>query len=567
MPALMAGATTGFTIVVIEIAFGALIFSDELSPVFSRGVRMILFGNFIGCLCIALMSGFRGAISVISAAPVIIMIYIIDRIDHLPEKALFFTSMMSFVIAAVITSLCFFIFERIKVITFLRSVPYPIACGITSMIGTALCLAALNLIGIDIKANPLSSIALLPTKLWMLTLAVIFGFSLYFVIKKYKFILVLPIGVVLAIVGFYTVILPVLNLTTEEAKSIGLLLSKSTDENRWEFVTLDDLTLIDWSTIGENFASLLLLALVSIIIAIVNLVSLEIAVGKELNWSREFRVTSLASLISGITGGVVSSINVTASLRSVLFGASTRMTGVIAALVILFFSTMDGRVIEYIPIPLFGGVIFFAAFALLDEGLVKTSKQLPKKQYAFILFMTLVTIIFGFTSGLVISILTIPLLLIKQINFSNIFGKIFRQFGYLNKRKRSTIYYSTNEKKGEGIEHILVLKLKGNIFFGNIYFLFDRLMSFLGKNPKISKFTLDFTEISNIDTTSIVVLSRFIQNTQKNGLEVSTVSPPSQRKWHKMYQRMLIAKKEKIKQTEAKTSKELVCQTFNGEHP
>ena len=548
----MAGVTTGFTIVVIEIAFGALIFSGDLSSSFPRAVRMFLFGNFVGCLCMALTSGFRGAISVLSAAPVIVMIHIIDSMDHLTGNELFFTSMTSFVISAGIFSLCFLTFALTKAINFLRIIPYPIACGIASMIGVALCFAALKLMGINInvypltlmggnlKVNLLSSIVLSPLELLMLILALIFGFTLYIVIKKYKFTLILPIGVLLAIVGFYFILLPILNMTNEEAESNGFLLDNSTEENRWEYVTFEDLGLIDWSTISENFTSLLLLAVVSIIIAIVNLVSLEIAVDKELNWNREFRVASVASVLSGITSGIVSSINVTASFRSVLFGAYTRMTGIITALVLLFFSTLDGDLIKHIPVPLFGGVIFFAALALLDEGLVKTKKRLPQKQYAFILLMMLMAILFGFITGLVISILIIPLLLIKQIKLSNTFGKILRKFGYSMKSERTTIYYTTKQKERGEMEHTLVLKLRGSIFFGNVYFLSDQLMSFLGKDTKINRFSLDFTEISNIDTTAIVALSRYIQTIKKKGLEVSIVSPLSHRyKKHKMYQHML----------------------------
>ena len=65
-----------------------------------------------------------------------------------------------------------------------------------------------------------------------------------------------------------------------------------------------------------------------------NVAGLELAAGQELDWDREFRVTGVASAVAGLGGGTISTIVVPASLRSKLLGASTRLTGVVAALVI-----------------------------------------------------------------------------------------------------------------------------------------------------------------------------------------------------------------------------------------
>ncbi len=77
-----------------------------------------------------------------------------------------------------------------------------------------------------------------------------------------------------------------------------------------------------------NMLALMLVAFISIIM---NIAGLEMATNQELDWDREFRVTGLASMLAGLGGGTVATIVVPASLRSKLFGAATRMTGVVAA--------------------------------------------------------------------------------------------------------------------------------------------------------------------------------------------------------------------------------------------
>ena len=79
---------------------------------------------------------------------------------------------------------------------------------------------------------------------------------------------------------------------------------------------------------------MLTLVLLALIVVIMNIAGLEMAANQDLDWDREFRATGLASVVAGLGGGTAASMIVPASLRSKLFGAATRLTGVVAALVI-----------------------------------------------------------------------------------------------------------------------------------------------------------------------------------------------------------------------------------------
>ena len=80
-----------------------------------------------------------------------------------------------------------------------------------------------------------------------------------------------------------------------------------------------------------------------------NFAGLELATNQELDWDREFRVTGVASMVAGLGGGTVATFVVPASLRSKLLGATTRLTGVVAALVIGIALFLGDGILGFVP--------------------------------------------------------------------------------------------------------------------------------------------------------------------------------------------------------------------------
>ena len=128
--------------------------------------------------------------------------------------------------------------------------------------------------------------------------------------------------------------------------------------------------------------NMLTLILVSLIYVSMNLAGLEMAANQELDWNREFKATGFASVVAGLGGGTAASMIVPASLRSKLLGAATRLTGIVAALVIAGALFVGDGVLELIPVPLVGGILFFAGLAMMDEGLMRSPRGSPGRSTA-----------------------------------------------------------------------------------------------------------------------------------------------------------------------------------------
>ena len=128
VPVLAAGSTSGLGLVVAQVAFGSFIFSGSLAPHSSQGVGLVLFGNFAACLVIALASGYRGAISGLSPALVIVMARIGSTTDA-EGAALFVTNAGALIIGAVATGVSFLLMGRYRLANLVGFVPCPVAGG------------------------------------------------------------------------------------------------------------------------------------------------------------------------------------------------------------------------------------------------------------------------------------------------------------------------------------------------------------------------------------------------------------------------------------------------------
>ena len=374
VPALSAGFTSGLGLLVAQVAFGSFIFSGPLAPYSSQGVGLVLFGNFAACLVIALAGGYRGAIAGLSPALVIVMATIGSTMDATGD-ALFVTTAAALMISAVATGVCCLMIGRFRLANLMRFIPYLVAGGFVAGIGGAVCLAAMSLMGAkpDWRAIP----ALLePPVLWKWSLGAVYGIALYLAMERWGNPLILLVGVALA-GGGYHLALAALGISGAEARAEGLLLTSTADGSLWPALLPADLLHVEWASMATQVPHMLTLILVAFISVIMNFAGLELAANQELDWDREFRVTGIASVIAGLGGGTVATLVVPASLRSKLFGATARLTGVVAALVIGGALFLGDGILELVPAPLVGGILVFAGLGMLDQGLVASRRRLP----------------------------------------------------------------------------------------------------------------------------------------------------------------------------------------------
>ena len=520
VPALAAGFTSGLGLLVAQVAFGSFIFSGPLASYSSQGVGLVLFGNFATCLIIALAGGYLGAIAGLSPALVIIMATIGFTMNA-EGDALFATTAVTLIISAVATGACCLMIGYFRLANLVRFIPYPVAGGFVAGIGGAVCLAALSLMGAkpDWRAIP----ALLePSVLWKWSPGAAYGTALYLAMKRWNNPLILPVSVALAGAAYHFA-LATFGISGDAARAEGLLLTSTADGNLWPALFPADLAQVQWASMAEQIPHMLTLMLIAFISVVMNFAGLELAVNQELDWDREFRVTGVASVVSGLGGGTVATLVVPASLRSKLLGATTRLTGVIAALVIGGALFLGDGMLELVPSPLVGGILVFAGLGMLDQGLVASRRRLPWSEYGIILLIFITITSFGMIEGVGVGMLATLVFFAMRLSRVDPIGSQFTARERESNKARPVPDRAILLEEGERVQ---AYQLRGYLFFGSVRPLADHLRQSLSGASRPTCLILDFSAVSGFDFSAVNVLSRFLQTAHAAGVRVvlSTLS-------------------------------------------
>ena len=514
VPALSAGFTSGLGLLVAQVAFGSFIFSGPLAPYSSYGIGLVLFGNFAACLFIALACGYRGAISGLSPALVIVMAMIGSSMD-IEGEPLFVTTAVTLIISAVATGMCCLLIGHYRLANLVRFIPYPVAGGFVAGIGGAVCLAAMSLMGAELDWQTIPALVE-PPLLWKWSPGAVYGIALYLAMKRWNNVLILPLSVVVAGTAYHLA-LSGLGISGDAARAEGLLLTSTADGSLWPALSPLDLVQVEWAAIATQVPHILTLVLVAFICVIMNFAGLEIATNQELDWDREFRVTGTASVIAGLGGGTVATIVVPASLRSKLFGAKTRLTGVVAALVIGSALLLGDEMLELVPSPLVGGILFFAGLGMLDEGLVKSRKWLPWSEYGIILLIFIAITSIGLIEGVGIGMIATLIFFTVRLSRVDLIESRFTARDCESNKARSVPDRAILLEQGERVQ---AYRLRGYVFFGSVSPLADHLRQSLSSASRPACLILDFSAVSGFDFSAVYVLSRFLQTANAAGVRV-----------------------------------------------
>ena len=525
VPALSAGFTSGLGLLAAQIAFGSFIFSGPLAPYSSEGVGLVLFGNFAACFVIALAGGYRGTISGLSPALVVVMAQIASTMEA-EGDALFVTTASVFIIAAVATGACYLLVGQFRLSNLVRFVPWPVAGGFVGGIGGVVCLAAMSMMGADTDWRAIPPPLAEPSQLLRWGPGVAFGAGLYLAMKRWRNPLILPVSVALA-VGAYHLALGALGIPGDEARAAGLLLSSTSEGGLWPVLRPADFLNVDWTAMAAQIPAILTLALIAFVVAILNIAGLEMAVNQDLDWDREFRASGFASLVAGLGGGTAASLIVPASLRSKLFGAATRLTGVIAALVIAGALFLGDGMLDLVPVSLVGGILIFAGLGMLDQGLMRSRRQLLRSEYSIIVLIFVVTMTFGLFEGIGAGMLAT--LVFFAVRLSRV-DPVESRFTARERRSNKARSVPDRAILLEEGARVVAYRLRGYIFFGSVYPLGDRLRTYLSGDSRPACLILDFSAVSGFDFSAVNVLSRFLQSANAAGVRVVLSAPSEQLK-------------------------------------
>ena len=126
------------------------------------------------------------------------------------------------------------------------------------------------------------------------------------------------------------------------------------------------------------------------------------------NASRELFAQGIGNFLSGLLGGLPTTAVIVRTSANIAAGATSRLSGILHALWLLFFALLIPQYLNKIPLAVLAMVLIFVGFKLTSPKLYKTYARLGRSQFipfavtiiAILLTDLLIGVMIGFAVGL-----------------------------------------------------------------------------------------------------------------------------------------------------------------------
>ncbi|MFH1153823.1 MAG: SulP family inorganic anion transporter, partial [Pseudomonadota bacterium] len=349
-----------------------------------------------------------------------------------------------------------------------------------------------------------------------------FGAAIFFILLKKAQVLILPASLVIGALLFYLV-LAVTGTGVHEAKTAGFLISGVPSQGLWPAFSFADLSLVQWRTAMGQVPAIFSVALVSVVGMLLNMSGIEVGARSDLNINGELMVFGAGNMVAGGFCSVPGYPSISLSLLTHKAGADSRLTGIIAALIVGAVLFFGGNLLEYFPKCILGGLVLLLGLLLVHDWIISTKKRLPMVDWLIVVFIFLVTGIFGFMEGVGAGLVATIIFFVVRFSRVPVIKQSFTAKERTSPRARSVPHRHMLQSGAAGIQGY---ELSGYLFFGSASALLDSLKTRLMTRPAPAYMLLDFKQVTGFDISAINHFQRVVLTAKTTGCVIVVTSAP-----------------------------------------
>ena len=235
---------------------------------------------------------------------------------------------------------------------------------------------------------------------------------------------------------------------------------------------------LDTQTTSALFSAAIAVAALA---AIESLLSARVADGMtdtgRLHPDRELFGQGLASVASGVFGGMPATGAIARTAVNVRAGARTRVAAIVHSLLILLIVTALGGLVAIIPLAALAGVLMVTAIRMVDRRSAMSILRSTKSDAVVMVLTALATVVFDLILAVEIGIAVAAVLALRAMAKSSTVSP--EDDGVLGEVGGSAagLEPSAHDESGLMREHIAVYRMDGALFFGAAQYFLDELTS------------------------------------------------------------------------------------------
>jgi SulP family sulfate permease len=220
--------------------------------------------------------------------------------------------------------------------------------------------------------------------------------------------------------------------------------------------------------------------------------------------NKEAVAQGAANILSGFLSGMGGCAMLGQSLINISAGARARLSGIVAAVMLLVFIMFGSSLIELVPMAALTGLMIMVAVGTFEWASLRTFGKMPKSD---ILVMVLVTLVTIFLHNLALAVIVGVIIAALRFAWESA------------KRIRARKHIDAN-----GVKHY---EIYGPLFFGSVA-VFNEKFDVVGDPDEI---VINFLESRVVDMSAIEALNKLTERYQRLGkvVHLTHLSPDSQR--------------------------------------
>lgn len=466
---ILSGLTVALALVPEAIAFAMIAGFSPLTG---------LYAAFTMGLVTAILGGRPGMISGATGAVAVIILSLTIELRHL-FPGITSETMLQYVFATVIIAGIIQISAGLlKLGKFIRLVPHPVMFGFVNGLAIIIFMAQFPNFyqkGTDHLLEGSSLYIMLG--LTLLTMVIIWAFPK--LTKKVPSSLVAILVVSAIVIGF-----GINTMTVGDTLNAG-----ESIKGTFPPLTIPNLS-FDFATLKIIFPFAAIIAVVGLIESLLTLNLIDEITESRGNGNKECVAQGLGNIASGFLSGMGGCAMIGQSLINISAGARARLSGIVAAVMLLVFIMFGSSLIERLPMAALVGLMFMVAIGTFEWASFKTFRKMP---WSDVIVMVLVTLITAVTHNLAIAVLIGVILSALAYSWENA------------KRIRARKYTDDN-----GVKHYEIF---GPLFFGSVKG-FSEKFDVLNDPEEI---VIDFQESRVADMSAIEALNKITERYKKAG--------------------------------------------------
>ncbi len=425
---ILSGITVALALVPEAIAFS---FVAHVDP------KIGLYAAFIMGLVTAVIGGRPGMISGATGAVAIIFAPLVIKQTQLHGTE---TALQYLFLAVIIMGLLQFIFGALKFGKFVRLIPHPVMLGFVNGLAIIIFKAQFSQFYVN-SGNGLELMAALP--LTIMSILIIITMLICHYLPKFTkavpatliaILTVTGLSILLKNIGYeiYTVLDFI--KTIDPSKTT---LAAAFPSFKFPSISID--------AIKTVFPYAFLAACVGLIESLMTLVLIDELTETRGRGNKESIAQGLANIINGFFGGMGGCAMIGQSMINIRGGGRGRLSGITAAIALLFFFLFGSFFIEAIPLAALVGVMFMVSIATFEWSSLRLYKKIPTSDLVIIFIVSGVTVVVDLAVAVFIGVILAALIFAWE------------------QGKKINVTTTVNDKGHK------VYTLKGALFFGSAF--------------------------------------------------------------------------------------------------